>query len=165
MTTNNGATWTNISGNLPNVALRGVVIDPNTSPHSIIVATDFGVMRTLNQGATWEVLGAGLPNVQCTSLALDSSAMPSLLRVGTYGRSAFELAYDRQYVSLKCFPPFLIGAREAPFCTVTQAVNAPPTGDAKVIIIESGVYQETAPPLTINQCCTLTAIHGRVTIR
>ncbi len=91
MTTNSGASWANASGNLPNVALRGVVIDPNTSPHSIIVASDMGVMRTLDFGATWERLGVGLPTVQCTSLALDSTPVPSLLRVGTYGRSAWEL--------------------------------------------------------------------------
>jgi photosystem II stability/assembly factor-like uncharacterized protein len=98
-TTDNGATWTDISGtvgadprrNLPDLPLNSVVIDPGTSPHTIIVASDAAVFRTANLGATWEVLGLGLPTVDCTSLALDSSVTPSLLRVGTYGRSVFEL--------------------------------------------------------------------------
>ena len=37
------------------------------------------------------MLGVGLPNVNATSLQIDSTVTPSLLRVGTYGRSAFEL--------------------------------------------------------------------------
>ncbi len=60
-------------------------------PESVIVASDAGVMRTLDGGAKWHVPGVGLPAVDCKSLALDSSASPSLLRVGTYGRSVFEL--------------------------------------------------------------------------
>ncbi len=60
-------------------------------PPSVIVASDAGVMRTLDGGATWHVPGVGLPAVDCKSLALDTSASPSLLRVGTYGRSVFEL--------------------------------------------------------------------------
>jgi Abnormal spindle-like microcephaly-assoc'd, ASPM-SPD-2-Hydin len=97
-TTDNGATWTDISGtdgnpsgNLPDLPLHSVVIDPDTSPHTIIVASDATVLRSANLGATWEILGVGLPTVDSTSLALDSTATPSLLRVGTYGRSVFEL--------------------------------------------------------------------------
>jgi photosystem II stability/assembly factor-like uncharacterized protein len=98
-TTDNGVTWTDISGtdggdpsqNLPDLPLHAVVIDPSTSPHSIIVASDAGVTRTANLGANWQVLGAGLPIVDSTALAIDASATPVLLRVGTYGRSTFEL--------------------------------------------------------------------------
>jgi hypothetical protein len=98
-TTDNGTTWTDISGtdggdptrNLPDLPLNSVVIDTGASPHTIIVASDAKVMRSSDLGATWQILGVGLPNVQCTSLALDFSVTPSLLRVGTYGRSAFEL--------------------------------------------------------------------------
>jgi hypothetical protein len=60
-------------------------------PTSIIVASDAAVMITTDFGASWQVLGVGLPTVDCKSLALDISAIPALLRVGTYGRSVFEL--------------------------------------------------------------------------
>ena len=98
-TSNNGITWSDISGtdggdpaqNLPDLPLHSVVIDPGTSPHTIIVASDAGVMQTTDLGATWQVLGAGLPTVLSTSLALDWHAAPPLLRVGTYGRSAWQL--------------------------------------------------------------------------
>ena len=76
---------------VPDMPLYSVVIDPQTTPHSIIVSTDLGVLRSLDNGATWQRLGIGLPNVNATSLQIDYTVTPSLLRVGTYGRSAFEL--------------------------------------------------------------------------
>ena len=97
LTPDNGTTWNDISGqvggsqNLPDLPLHSVVIDPSTSLHTIIVGSDGGVMRTADQGATWQILGVGLPTVDCTSLAIDADATPPLLRVGTYGRSVFEL--------------------------------------------------------------------------
>ena len=98
MTTDGGGSWADIGGTaldpdqmVPDMPLYSVVIDPQTTPHSIIVSTDLGVLRTLDNGATWQILGIGLPNVNATSLQIDSTVTPSLLRVGTYGRSAFEL--------------------------------------------------------------------------
>jgi photosystem II stability/assembly factor-like uncharacterized protein len=160
-TTDNGATWPNITGNLPALPLRAVVVDPNTSPHTIIVANDAGVMRTANLGVTWETLGAGLPHVLCTSLAIDSTAIPSLLRVGTYGRSAFELAYDRQYVDWRNFIGGHNGTREEPFQTVGAAVSAPSNGGTRFINIQAGNYHESL--ITI-PCGTLNALNGPVTI-
>ena len=97
MTVDNGANWSDISGvvggsqNYPDLPTHSVVIDGGTSPHSIIVSNDAGVMRTTNNGASWQKFGVGLPAVDSTALALDDSVSPSLLRVGTYGRSTFEL--------------------------------------------------------------------------
>jgi len=96
-TSDAGTTWSNVSGvtgglqNLPDLPLHSVVIDAGTTPHSIIVSADAGVARSLDGGGTWQQLGVGLPNADATQLQIDPSADPPLLRVGTYGRSAFEL--------------------------------------------------------------------------
>jgi uncharacterized repeat protein (TIGR01451 family) len=96
-TTDNGVTWTDISGtdggggNLPDLPLHSVVIHSSALSYTIIVASDASVLRTANFGSTWEVLGVGFPMVDATSLALDAAVSPPLLRVGTYGRSVFEL--------------------------------------------------------------------------
>jgi photosystem II stability/assembly factor-like uncharacterized protein len=92
-----GITYSDISGtaggsrNLPDLPVYSVVIDPKTSPHSIIVSNDAGVLRSSDNGATWWRLGEGLPTVVSTSLAFDYSPDNPVLRVGTYGRSTFEL--------------------------------------------------------------------------
>lgn len=97
-TANGGTSWTDISGtdgnpsgNLPDLPLHSVVLDSSTSPPMIIVSSDAGVARSVDNGATWQVLGVGLPNVDSKQLALDDKANPSVLRIGTHGRSAFEL--------------------------------------------------------------------------
>jgi len=160
-TTNYGVAWTDITDNLPYQPLRAVIIDPNHSPHSIIVAGDAGVLLHSDAGGGWQPLAAGLPPAEAMSLVIDYGPVPSLIRVGTYDRSAFELAYDRQYVDWRNNGT-QDGTREHPFKTVTQAVNAPANGDARYIVIQAGDYPES--PLTITQCGTLTAINGSATI-
>ncbi len=98
LTTDSGSSWTNISGvaggaqNLPDIPLHSVVIDAGTAPHSVIVSTDAGVARTVDGGGTWQQLGVGLPRTLSKSLQLNAETDPPVLRIGTYGRSVFELA-------------------------------------------------------------------------
>lgn len=170
-TPDNGITWTDISGtdggdatqNLPDLPLHAVVIDPSTSPHSIIVASDAGVTRTADLGATWQVLGGGLPIVDCTALAIDATAFPPLLRVGTYGRSSFELAYDRLYVDWHNNTGPWDGTQEHPFLKVVDALNVPARTGQRVINIQMGVYYES--PLSVRQSVVFNPMNGAVDIR
>jgi hypothetical protein len=98
---NNGTDWKDLSGvdgtitgNLPDLPLHSVAFDDSTVPPTIIVGADMSVLRSSNNGVSWERLGTALPRVTCRSLALDyldKTRSPRLLRVGTYGRSCFEL--------------------------------------------------------------------------
>lgn len=80
-----GITWTDISGNLPDVPANAVVVDPRGP---LYVATDVGVFRTEDQ-ASWSSFNIGLPNAFVTSLALDVRS--GTLTAGTYGRGAFQI--------------------------------------------------------------------------
>jgi hypothetical protein len=98
-TTNAGTTWSDISGtdgnpsgNLPNLPTHSVVFDIGTSPISIVVSNDAGVLRSSNDGQTWERLGLGLPTADSKMLQIDDTVEPPLLRLATYGRSIWELA-------------------------------------------------------------------------
>jgi hypothetical protein len=91
MTSDNGTSWSDISGNLPDTPWTSVIMDPSTSPHGIVVAGWGGVFRSGNGGTTWESAGAGFPNAFATSLAFDANAVPPIVRAGTFGRSAWEL--------------------------------------------------------------------------
>ena len=108
MTTDSGQTWHDVSGtdggdplnNLPDLPMHSAVFDKSASPPALIVASDAGVMRSSNititgdnVTATWALYGVGLPTVCCNSLAIDNSVNPPMLRVGTYGRSAFEATH------------------------------------------------------------------------
>ena len=77
--------------NVPDLPVHSAVFDHSTTPHTIIVGCDVAVLRTVDNGASWQIYGAGLPNVDCISLAADYATSPPLIRLGTYGRSTFEL--------------------------------------------------------------------------
>ena len=106
LTSDSGQNWTDISGtdgngpagNLPDLPMHSVVFDTSVVPSALIVASDAGVMRSTDFAvngtvgtATWKAYGVGLPTVSCSALAIDNSVNPPVLRVGTYGRSCFEL--------------------------------------------------------------------------
>ena len=86
ITTNSGASWTDISGNLPNLPVDDIVVDPEQA-NTIYVATDFGVFYTTNGGAAWATLVTGLPRVAVLSLKLHPSRN---LFAATHGRSMWE---------------------------------------------------------------------------
>ena len=85
--TNGGASWTNINGNLPDIAANDIVVDP-VLPNTLYVGTDVGVFATTNGGTTWSTLVNGLPRTQVLSLKL--SPGPRTLRAATHGRSAWD---------------------------------------------------------------------------
>ncbi len=89
-TTDGGASWTDISGNLPNIPVNDIVVDPDIAG-TLYVATDIGVLTTSNAGPgdTWTPINAGLPNVAVLSLKLNEASR--ILRAGTHGRSAWDL--------------------------------------------------------------------------
>jgi uncharacterized repeat protein (TIGR01451 family) len=88
LTNNRGKTWTDISGNLPNVPVNTVVIDPSY-PDTFYIGTDVGPFVTNNGGATWDPLGTGFPIVAVWQLDLDP--WNRILAAGTHGRGAWRL--------------------------------------------------------------------------
>lgn len=59
-TADGGASWTNISGNLPAAPVNDVIVIPGDK---LAVGTDVGVFLTSDGGATWLNVGEGLPAV------------------------------------------------------------------------------------------------------
>ncbi len=88
-TTDLGANWEAIAGNLPEAPANDFLADPNHA-WRYFVATDVGVYESWNGGISWSAMGAGLPNVVVTSLALDPGNQE--LFAGTYGRSVFSIS-------------------------------------------------------------------------
>lgn len=86
-TTNTGATWTDISGNLPDIPTNALLIDP-LNPNIIYAGTDIGVFRSTSGGVNWEVFNEGMPPVIVTAFAAHSNG---LIRLATFGRGAYEL--------------------------------------------------------------------------
>jgi len=87
-TTNRGASWTDISGNLPNLKVNDIAVDPDV-PNTLYIATERGVFSTSDGGGAWSALGTGLPNVTVTAIKLHRPTR--ILRAATLGRSTWDL--------------------------------------------------------------------------
>ncbi len=94
-TTITGTAWTDISpvvsgGGIFDVPFNAIALDGDTTPTTIYVGTDLGVIRSVNGGASWTALDdQHLPNVPVTDLVINPQA--KVLRAATFGRGVFEL--------------------------------------------------------------------------
>ncbi len=87
-TTDGGKTFRDATGNLPDVPVNSVVIDPS-DPNTIYVGTDVGAFVSVNGGRVYKRLGDGIPKV--ASWQLDYDATNGVLLNGTHGRGAYTL--------------------------------------------------------------------------
>ncbi len=86
-TSDYGATWTDVSGDFPDIPANTMVVDPDR-PDDWYVGADVGVWRSTDGGATWTPYGTGLANALITDLEIRRTARK--LTAGTFGRGAWE---------------------------------------------------------------------------
>jgi photosystem II stability/assembly factor-like uncharacterized protein len=86
-TADGGATWKNISGNLPKEPVWSLQIGSVSG--TLYVGADDGVYATTNTGSTWSRFGKRLPYAQVFQIELNSSLQ--ILGAGTHGRSMWEI--------------------------------------------------------------------------
>jgi uncharacterized protein (TIGR03437 family) len=88
LTTDQGATWSNISGNLPDIPVTSIVIDPLLL-NTYYVGTDLGVFQTTDGGGTWIRLSDGMPGVAVFMLRYHATTRS--LVAATHGRGVYRL--------------------------------------------------------------------------
>jgi hypothetical protein len=86
-TTDRGATWTDLSGNLPDLPVNHILFDP-ALPNIVYVGTDAGVFVSTVGGRLWRRLGSGLPNAPVLRMAIRAS---NLITVAAHGRGIWQI--------------------------------------------------------------------------
>ena len=87
-TTVTATSWTNISPAL-DLPCGAIALDGTTTPTTLYVGTDIGVIRSVDGGVSWSVLDdIHFPRVPVFDLKFNATA--GVLRAGTYGRGVFE---------------------------------------------------------------------------
>ncbi len=110
-----GQNWIDISGNLPELPVNVIAIDPENTER-IFVGTDAGVFYTEDGGQNWESLKGNIPNAPIVGMDLHNPTRT--LIIGTYGISAYRFDLDQlvdvtesiasgNELNVKCYPnPF-----------------------------------------------------------
>jgi hypothetical protein len=83
-----GATWQDVSGNLPAIPITAFAIDPQNLTHWF-VGTDLGVWASTTEGAVWAPYEVGLPNTVIADLEIHDSGRK--MRAATHGRGMWEI--------------------------------------------------------------------------
>jgi photosystem II stability/assembly factor-like uncharacterized protein len=83
-----GARWTNRSGNMPDIPINAIVVDP-ADHRRLFAASDHGVYETRNAGTRWTDFSNGLPNVVVGDMILHERRR--VLIAGTRSRGAWEV--------------------------------------------------------------------------
>ncbi|TRZ64533.1 T9SS C-terminal target domain-containing protein [bacterium] len=88
---NQGTNWTNISGNLPNVPVHSLVVDPTAVDlpgQTLYIGTETGIYITSNRGTNWAIYNSGMPPYEPVSELVIQSGTNQLYAF-SYGGGTF----------------------------------------------------------------------------
>ena len=128
-TTDAGASWTDISGNLPDNPVNSITLDPSY-PNTLYAATDVGPFVTYNGGATWSALGTGFPIVAVDQIDMNPSQTPRLIAAGTHGRGGWALADSSAPVPALVLSKVDSGVPVGPASTISYTIKVRNIGNA-----------------------------------
>lgn len=112
-----GNTWTDISGDLPDLAINDIFIETEGQDSILFVATDGGVYGTTNLGENWQRVGTNMPFIPVYDL--EKNIAKNELIAGTYARSIMTYSLDSVGIEL-------------PVDTTNVAINTPKYAPLKI---------------------------------
>jgi uncharacterized repeat protein (TIGR01451 family) len=83
------ATWTNLTGTLPDVPYTTIATYPGTANPVLVVGSDVGILVSSDNGGTWSTLETGLPKVGIDQLFMDTAR--TTLFAATHGRGMWKI--------------------------------------------------------------------------
>jgi photosystem II stability/assembly factor-like uncharacterized protein len=89
-TSDAGRTWSDVSGDLGDLAVNTVLIDPDAKPRTLYIGTDFGVMRSIEGTGHWDAFTNGMPSVPVRHIIYNKTAQTLL--AATYGRGVYAMS-------------------------------------------------------------------------
>ena len=89
MSKDKGASWTNITSNLPERGSTYTIAEDHVDANLLFTGTEFGVFFSNNQGVNWKQLKAGVPTIAIRDLAIQQREND--LVMASFGRGFFVL--------------------------------------------------------------------------
>lgn len=146
--TDDGATFVDISSNLPNIPVNSIAIDPQNPDH-LFIGTDIGVFASLNGGQFWMPFNDGMPLSPVADLKIHYNSRS--LIAATHGRSTFRVSID----GIEQVPVLITPVGDETYATPGKifAQWAGFSGPVKILITYDGgfSYHELANNVTVTQ--------------
>ena len=146
-TTSFGAAWTDITGNLPDVPVNDLLVDPDNS-NVIYAGTDIGVFVTSNE-STWTEVGPNtvgatgfLPNTTVFHLAMYEKGTDKRLRAWTHGRGAWETILTSTPTGVTVSPASLTFTSNVGVLSAAQTVTVT-NNDAVAVTLGTPAFSGT----------------------
>ncbi len=117
-TVDGGASWEDISGNLPEVPLNDLIVDPDY-PDNLYVASDLGVWYTTDLGLNWYLLGNDLPMTSIADLVFHAGTRQ--LTAASFGLSMYSYDLSEPLTEVKRAEEDLTALRISPNPVHAQA--------------------------------------------
>lgn len=141
--TNRGTSWTPISGNLPDIPVNDLIVDP-ANPSRLFIGTDVGVYTSADLGNYWYPLGQGMPLQPVSDLSFHPASRR--LVAATHGRSQWVLDLNEMPVAVLPGPtvarPRLALAGANPFTVEARlTLELSVAGTVKVAIYDAAGRQ------------------------
>ncbi len=130
-----GATWNSLQGNLPQIAVNSFLSIPNSNDSVLVAATDAGVYASLDRGSMYTRLGTGMTNVPVFDLAYDP--ISTRLIAGTFGRSLQTYPLNR----LSVIDTTSSTLPEAAFAKTTRELTAYPNPSSGKVCLEATLVE------------------------
>lgn len=137
-TRNGGANWASITGNLPDIPVNALVVDPAVL-NLMYAATDTGVFFSTSTGSpvtTWTPLVTGLPNVSVLGLTLDEATRT--LWAGTHGRSMWALQLPQPPTATPSPASLTFPNQDVGSTSATQTITVSNTGGMTLDTLGTG---------------------------
>ena len=155
--TDSGATWINITGDLTGVGVtRTLEFFKLYGTDCVCVGTDLGVyVSFVNNLGVWQKLGTGFPNAICFDMIY--SPQDSVLVVGTLGRGVWKIPVQsgpQVFLKISLTPSSAIEGGSP--VTATLTATPAPTSDMVVTLTSSDTSEATVP-------ATATILAGQTT--
>ncbi len=128
-TTDRGQSWTNISGNLPNVAVTDLIPYPG-NPNLLYLGTESGCFKTVDGGQTWSTWNNGMPPA---ALVNEMDYVDSLSINGTFYVAACTYGRGLWIREVSGDDPAGIAPGPGQELFLTQNSDNPGTGQTKIV--------------------------------
>ncbi len=144
--TDKGATWTSIAGDLPDRGTVYAFAEDHINPDLLFCGTEFGLYFTLDGGGKWIRLRGGMPVIAVRDLAIHKREND--LVIGTFGRGIYILDH---YSALRDIKPAVLEQESALFKPRNELmfIESSPYGTRGPGMLGESFYTAPNPPFGV----------------